>query len=129
MYDEDVTWRRKRVRQHERFSHGGRRFGASGDGSNRVPSVLSRSSAGSLELIGELGYRGLSEDGLHARVLPCQSSGVDRRFCKWEELRLNPFADDEEDHPACRRDGCDISAADLAAFRLGFILDPLCRIY
>ena len=100
-------------------------FRASGDGSSRVPSTLSRTSAGLVGLIGELGYRAREEDELHARVLPFLYSSNDRRFCEWEELRLNLFAGNEADHPARRRDGCDISAAKLAAFRRAFSLDPL----
>ena len=37
VYYEDVSWRWKRFRAHELFPHSGRRFGASRDGSNRVP--------------------------------------------------------------------------------------------
>ena len=85
VYYEDCSWRRKRFRAHELSSHGGRRFGASGVGSNRVPSMLSRTSTGHLELIEELGYRGRSEDELHARVLPFLYSSNERRFGKWED--------------------------------------------
>ena len=46
---EDVSWRRKRFRARDLCSHGGRCFGASGDGSNRVPSKLSRTSAGAVQ--------------------------------------------------------------------------------
>ena len=90
-----------------------RRFGASGDGSNRFPSKLSRTSAGNLELIKEQGGQGRAEDELHALVLPFLYSSIDRRFCK--------FACNEEDHPVRRRDGCDISAFELAAFRRVFL--------
>ena len=72
--------KRKWFRAHELRFHGGRRFGASGDGSNRGPSMLSRTRAGNLELIEELGYRGRSEDELHARVLPFLYYNIDRRF-------------------------------------------------
>ena len=81
VYHENVSWRGKRFRTQELFSHGGRRFGASGDGSNRVPSMLSRTSAGNLELIKELGYGGRSEDETHARVLPFLYCSIHRRFC------------------------------------------------
>ena len=127
VYYEDVSWRKKRFRVHELFSHGGRRFGASGDGPKRVPSVLSRTCDGDLESIEELGYRGRSEDELHARVLPCLYSTIDCRFCKWEELRLNPFASNEEDHAPRRRGECHISVRHLAAFRRVFTVDPLRR--
>ena len=86
--------------------------------------MLSRTVGGNLELIKKLGW-GRSEDETHDRLLPCPCCSIDRRFCKGEELQLNLFACSEGDHPARRRDECDISAADLAAFRRAFTLDPL----
>ena len=91
----------------------------------RVPSKLSRTSAGDLELIEEQGAPDRSDDELHARVLPFLYSSIDRRICKWEELRLNSFACNEDKHPVRHREGCDISAVELAAFRRAFTLDPL----
>ena len=60
VYYEDISWRGKWDRVHEMFSHGGRRFSASVDGSNRVPNKLSRTSAG--DLIEEQGVWCRSED-------------------------------------------------------------------
>ena len=109
-------------------SRGGRRFCASGDGSNRVPSKLSQTSVGDLELIEEQGDRARSEDELRARVLPVRNSAKDCGVGKWEELRLTYFACNEDDSPVRRRGGCDISAVELAALEVHLISsEAVCR--
>ena len=63
-----------------------------------------------------------SPDGeLDARVLAPLFWSADRRFRKWEDVVMDPFACNHEDPP----DASDVTAAELAALHQELTVDPL----
>ena len=62
----------------------------------------------------EQGGRDGEEGELDARVFAPLYSSAHRRFQKWEDLVLDSFACNFEDHPVTRRDESDITAVRLA---------------
>ena len=64
------------------------------------------------------------EGGLDARVLAALYSSADRCFRKWEEVVLDSFACNYEDHPVTHRGESDINALELAVLHDDLAVDP-----
>ena len=63
------------------------------------------------------------EGEVDARVLVILYSSADRRFRKWEDVVLDSFACNYEDHPVTRRH--DVTSVELAASHHELAVDPL----
>ena len=68
------------------------------------------SSAGNPSVIDELPEQDSPDGEIDARVLAPLYSSADRRVRTWEDIALDSFACNSEDHPVTRHDESDITA-------------------
>ena len=81
------------------------------------PNAVWRLEVRSPDLIDDRGDQDGQDAELDAQALASLYLSADRRLRKWEDVALESFACDNEDHPATRRDESDITAVKLAAVR------------